>query len=1067
MKDEDKAKEQLIDELVELRKRIAKLEASEAGHKRMMEESEERYRTIVENTFDVIYTCSSDGTITYLSPQALSMGFSPEDVVGRNMAEFIHPDDVDGVLGEFQRTMQTGAGSPTIFRVINTDGKVVHVEETGKLIQDEDEIVGLRGTFRDISQRIEMEEELKKYRGHLELLVEERTGELTRVNEELQRKITEHRQAEGKLRESEEKYRTLVENASEVILVAQGAMLRFVNARATQLTGYSKDELTSRSFAEFIHPDDRETAIELYLRKLKGEETPRIYPIRIIDKDGNTKWVEAGVVLITWEGRPATMNFLTEITERRQAEEALRASARQWQTTFDGISDAICLLDVEGRILQCNKAMADFLRKPSIEIIGRKCYELVHGTSEPPEGYPIVRMRDTIRRESASWQINDRWFHVTADPLLDGSGDLMGVVHIMSDVTEQKQAEQEIRAKSQFLERLIQQSPLPTLVLDEKGILLMVNKAFLEYFSVPDEDAILGRNALTEPANVKHGVVEYIEEALSGKVVETPEIEFSSPFSDEATIVKSRLFPVFDPDGELTNVVVMHEDITERMKAEEALRESEGSYRELADSIVDIFFAFDENMRYIYWNRASEELTGIPAKDAIGKSLHDLFPDTPQTRRAERIYLDVLGTQQAQSFVNEYRFGGKDFAFEISVYPAKRGISVFVKDITERKRMEEELLKIQKLESVGTLAGGIAHDLNNLLTAVVGNISLARLYKNPADKDRRLAEAEKASMRIKDLTQQLLTFSKGGVPILQTADIAGLLRDSATFDLSGSNVRCEFSIPDDLWPVHMDEGQINQVINNLVINAQQAMPNGGTVRISVENMTIGAELGLPLEPGAYIKVSVEDEGTGIPEDHIQRIFDPFFSTKQAGSGLGLATSYSIVEKHHGYITVESQLGVGATFKIYLPASPAEVLVAEEEGEEEEKPIIGEGRVLVMDDQEEIRELASDMLGGIGYEVITAVDGTEAIELYREAMESGIPFDAAIIDLTIPGGMGGAETIQRLLEIDPEVKAIVSSGYSNDPILADFDKHGFKDVIAKPYKTREVSEILHRVIAGTD
>jgi signal transduction histidine kinase/ActR/RegA family two-component response regulator len=393
------------------------------------------------------------------------------------------------------------------------------------------------------------------------------------------------------------------------------------------------------------------------------------------------------------------------------------------------------------------------------------------------------------------------------------------------------------------------------------------------------------------------------------------------------------------------------------------------------------------------------------------------------------------------------------------------GVVHTISDITEKRRIESELLKIEKLESLGVLAGGIAHDLNNLLTGVVGNISLARLYDNLADKDRRLAEAEKSAMLIKELTQQLLTFSRGGAPILQTAAIGDLLKDSATFMLRGSNVKCEFSIPDELLPVEVDEGQMDQVINNLVINSKQAMPEGGTVRISAENTIIGAEPVLPLEPGAYIKISIQDEGTGIAKKHLERIFDPFFTTKQAGSGLGLATSYSIIEKHNGHITVESRIGVGTTFHIYLPASPAGALI--EEQKENEKPIMGDGKILVMDDEKHIRDLASDMLDKIGYKVITTIDGTEAIELYKEAMESGNPFDAVIMDLTISGGMSGKEAVQKLIEIDPEVKAIVSSGYSNDPVMADFGKYGFKGVVAKPYKIRELSEVLHRAITGAD
>ena len=329
------------------------------------------------------------------------------------------------------------------------------------------------------------------------------------------------------------------------------------------------------------------------------------------------------------------------------------------------------------------------------------------------------------------------------------------------------------------------------------------------------------------------------------------------------------------------------------------------------------------------------------------------------------------------------------------------------------------------------------------------------------DKNRRLAEAESTCMKTRDLTQQFLTFSRGGAPIRKTTSIAEVLKDSAIFALRGSNVRCEFSIPDNLWPVEVDQGQMNQVINNIVINADQAMPNGGIVRICGENIAIGAEPGLPLQTGTYIRVSIEDQGFGIPQENLGQIFDPYFTTKHGGSGLGLAAVYFIIKKHDGHIIAESEVGVGTTFRIYLPASPGKMCAVKEE--EKEHPITGEGRALVMDDEKYIRDLTAEMLSSIGYKVTTAIDGVEAIELYKEAIASGNPFDAVILDLTVPGGMGGRETIQNLIEIDSKVKAIVSSGYSNDPIMADFKEYGFKGVIAKPYKTRELGEVLHKVI----
>ncbi len=316
-------------------------------------------------------------------------------------------------------------------------------------------------------------------------------------------------------------------------------------------------------------------------------------------------------------------------------------------------------------------------------------------------------------------------------------------------------------------------------------------------------------------------------------------------------------------------------------------------------------------------------------------------------------------------------------------------------------------------------------------------------------------------MRAKDLTQQLLTFSKGGAPVKKTSSVAEFLKKSASFALSGSNVKCIFSIPDDIWAVEIDKGQINQAFNNLVINADEAMPEGGILKISAENITITSKNILPLQKKKYVKISFEDNGIGIPSNNLNKIFDPYFSTKTKGNGLGLASAYSIIKSHKGLITVESELGVGTTFYIYLPAS--EEIVVEKKAETG-KALFGKGKILIMDDEDFIREVAGKMVESLGYSAEFASDGAEAIELYGKALKSEEPFAAVIMDLTIPGGMGGKEAIQELLKIDPNVKAIVSSGYSSDPIMSDCKKHGFVGMLSKPYKISELGKTLKEIIA---
>lgn len=381
-------------------------------------------------------------------------------------------------------------------------------------------------------------------------------------------------------------------------------------------------------------------------------------------------------------------------------------------------------------------------------------------------------------------------------------------------------------------------------------------------------------------------------------------------------------------------------------------------------------------------------------------------------------------------------------------------------EIAVRERMESELARVEKLESLGLLAGGIAHDFGNLLGSVMGNISLAMLDTDPASPARQqLIKAEGASLRAQELIRQLLTFSRGGTPVKKLLSLPGLITEAAGLSLRGSRVLHEIAIPGGLWSVEADDGQLMQVFSNLLINADQAMPDGGIIRISAQNVTLAADDIPPLGAGRYVKVSIRDDGTGIPQEHLFRIFDPFFTTKKKGSGLGLATSYSIVRKHDGIMTVESEPGKGTAFHLYLPASQDDASFLSRS----DTYVKGSGHILIMDDEEDMRSTTGDMLMRLGYSVDFAGEGGEAIAKYRGAREGGRPFDAVIMDLTIPGGMGGREAIQQLLAIDPGALAIVSSGYSDDTVLADHRSFGFRGVVRKPYRLRDLSEVVADVL----
>jgi signal transduction histidine kinase/ActR/RegA family two-component response regulator len=379
------------------------------------------------------------------------------------------------------------------------------------------------------------------------------------------------------------------------------------------------------------------------------------------------------------------------------------------------------------------------------------------------------------------------------------------------------------------------------------------------------------------------------------------------------------------------------------------------------------------------------------------------------------------------------------------------------------------LQQAQKMEAIGTLAGGIAHDFNNLLSIILGNVSMAKedLKSDDGIADF-LTEAEQASLRAKELTHQLITFSRGGAPIRKKASMIELLKESASLALAGSNAKCDFSIAEDLWPVEHDEGQIRHVITNITTNAHEALRDGGTIRVCAQNLIITGnenDESLPLQAGQYVKISIQDQGIGISEEDLPMIFDPYFSTKergcQKGMGLGLATAYSIVNKHGGHIAVDSKVGVGTTCNICLPASDRETLPKKGVAK---KPRGEKGKILVMEDEQMLRNLTGQMLNRLGYEAELVENGDEAIESYEEAMDSGEPFDAVILDLTVRGGMGGKNAIQKLKEMDPKIKAIVSSGYSDDPVMTDWRRYGFGGAVFKPYRKDDLRMALRRLLA---
>ena len=506
-----------------------------------------------------------------------------------------------------------------------------------------------------------------------------------------------------------------------------------------------------------------------------------------------------------------------------------------------------------------------------------------------------------------------------------------------------------------------------------------------------------------------------------------------------------------------------------RKEAEKLLRESERKYSELTESLPLSVFEFDMNGMFTYVNRTALEEFRYTAGD-ISRGLNVLDVLDPSDR--ERAITNIMKVFRGGDILREEyaarRSDGSTFPFIVNMERVVRegrteGMRGVVINISDRKRLEAEILKAQKLESIGLLAGGIAHDFNNLLMVVLGNISLMKLDMGDDESAmERIESMEKAGLQAAELTKQLLTFSRGGNPVKEPVSLPGIIQDSLKFALSGTTIAADCSIDGGLWSVEADAGQMKQVFNNLIINSRQSMADGGTVRIRALNMTDEIEGAGDAGGDRKVKITIEDQGAGIPAENLGKIFDPYFTTKEKGSGLGLAVTYSIIRNHDGKITVESEVGRGTKFTIILPASGSQVRVVPGDAE---ALMRGEGKILIMDDEIMIRNVTAWMLTDLGYTVGLARDGAEAVEEFRRSMQSGAPYDAVIMDITVIGGMGGKDAVKMILALDPAAKVIATSGYNADPHPADYHESGFVAFIAKPYSVSNLGRVIHDVLRG--
>jgi PAS domain S-box-containing protein len=793
------------------------------------------------------------------------------------------------------------------------------------------------------------------------------------------------------LRASEERYRSLVENAIEgVYEVSPEGGFKRANPAMARMLGYNNSaellKLTPQEAAQiYVDPKRREE----FFRRLGGSDHVSNFESEIRRPDGATVWIEENVRAV----RDASgalqylQGFASDITVRKKTATALGASEERYRVLFDHLPIGIVEYDYR----------------------------------------PVAAWFEQLR--AAGVKDLAEWLRLNPETLRSAS------------------ARVEMVGANAATLRLLGLRDLPDAI------------ANLQRIYTPDEFEARRKMFLALWEGRMQTGGEFTAQTIDGRTL--------------------RLFchwrvPVIEdrPYYERTQLTLV--DLTEIKSAEQALAAERERLRVTLRAMSEAVVTVDQLGVVQFMNDAAAELTGWPVGAAIGHALREVCvlgsdkPDQPLAAplvaalKADRPvdlppYTIVRPREGAARCVEGRCAPVHDQKGQIT------GAVIVLRDVTHRSRLESELLRASKMESIGVLAGGIAHDFNNLLSIVMGNLSLA-VIEVPEDSSsaKWLREAERATLRARDLTQQLLTFAKGGEPVRSAVLLSDVIREAAQFALHGAAVRCEFDIASDLRPADADKGQIGQVVQNLVLNAVQAMPDGGAIRLALHNETLSPGAVATLPAGNYLRLEIADSGRGISPEHLARIFEPFFTTKEHGSGLGLATVYSVIQKHRGHITVESTVGAGTTFRLWLPAARIEPLAAAPTASPFE-PL--KGRILFMDDEEPIRMMTKALLERLGLDVTVTCDGDAAVREFATARMDGRPFDVVVFDLTVPGGMGGAHAMREILKIDPQAKGIVSSGYSSDPVMANFRAHGFRGSVPKPYRIADFSRMLREVMSG--
>ena len=1041
-----------------------------------LRQSEEKYKLLIEATNTGFVIISDQGRVLDANQEYVRMTGHDrlEEILGRSVSDWTAPHDLERNAAEVRKCMETGSVRNLVIDYIDAQGRTTPIELNATVLRGP---VSARiiTVCREISQRMREEERKREYAANLQRLLSV-TREMTATTD------------------IPRLYRVAVQTAKDLLsfdfstimlLSGDGAGLNIVDTIGFPVSMVGDFHLVEgQGLATYVIKCKQPDAVPDFLDETRFEVPPIVRELSIRSALCVPMMIEEGVFGVLIGHTFAVRTFTSEDVALYQSignqaaiairhamnTHALAKSENMLQTIIDTEPECVKVLDANANLIMMNRSGLEMLQADSLDQVkGQDVCPMILSEYRPAFMELTRRIfqgeSGTLLFEMIGIKGRRLWLETRAVPLRNEKNEIIALLGVTRDVTEKKRVEEAVRQQADLL-NLTRDA---IIVRDTSDAITFWNRGAEQRYGWTSSEAA-GQIAHKLLKTRFPRPLPEITRKLHDQGFWDGELVHSTR-DGRCLNVSSRWSVRRDREGRTLGILEINSDITERKQAEDALRENQQRLDlALQSAHMGVWrWEIGENKRY--FDDLTFQLLGIEATTFDGTAeefFHAVHPEDREKIRAAQ----TRTLEQGTSYHPEYRVVWPDGSVRHIMsrgrlirddkgQPAR--INGILWDITERRLLEEERLKTQKLESIGTLAGGIAHDFNNLLQGIFGYISMAKMTHDQREKSLAMLEqAEKALHQSVNLTSQLLTFSKGGKPLKKVISLGPVIENSVKFALSGSSVIAELTIADDLRPVDADEGQIGQVIQNIVLNADQSMPLGGRIAISARNVPASSVTGCEATSGGCVEISISDQGTGIPPEHLQRIFDPYFTTKEKGSGLGLATSYAVIRNHGGVVTVASELGKGTLFTVTLPASAA--------GPEQAAPASvaasgRRGRVLLMDDEALIREVAGELLRAIGQEVVFAECGEVAIAAYQEAMAKGRPFDAVILDLTIRGGMGGVETVRRLLEIDPAVKAIVSSGYSDDAAISSYREKGFQAVLNKPYTVEGLHAVLNELMSA--